>query len=118
MTEKDALRVPLKRDSYLLNEQCCSVKGQARPAAGHSSSQAMLGPFWRHERGVAADGAGWHDAPMHRHGPDVAILVMIGQTRPPSRHVAATRPRLLGRLSGEEWLTGWPGTHLLGIPAS
>lgn len=49
------------------------------PAAGHSSSQAIAGPFWRHERSVAADGAGWHDAPMHRHGPDVARLVLIGQ---------------------------------------
>lgn len=58
--------------------------------AGHSSSQAIPGPFWRHERCVAADGAGWHDAPMHRHGPDVARLILIGRTWPLSRHVAAT----------------------------
>lgn len=106
LTAEDALEIILRE----LSSQCAvlfSVE-TAPSAAGHRSSQAMSGPFWRHGRGVAADGAGWHDAPMHRHGPDVARMV-IGQTRPPGRHVAATRPRLLGRLvwgRRADWLAG------------
>lgn len=107
LTAEDALEVFLRelssRHAVLFTDET------APPAVGHRSSQAMSGPFWRHGRGVAAGGAGWHDAPMHRHGPDVACLVVIGQTWPPGRHVAATRPRLLGRLvwgRRADWLAG------------